>query len=191
MPQLSRYGKATPSITNVEAGAGPSRRARPQALARSRRGPDRRRRRRSLATAIEARRAVLAGKPVPTPNLARRGSLGFPEAPDAGRGVRTRPPALSRSQRQGQDHALGQMPEPRRTERGRAYGVVTAKASRCSKRSSGFSTTIVAGSASRATRRSRQQPIAPARPSPRRCRRWRTRGSLMGSADQARPRTLS
>ena len=39
---------------------------------------------------------------------------------------------------------------------------------RCSKRSSGFSTTIVAGSASRATRRSRQQPIAPARPSPRR-----------------------
>ena len=107
-----------------------------------------------------------------------------------GEDVRARPPARSRSQRQGQDHALGALPEPPDPE-GRAYGVVTARRWRCLKRSSGFSTTIVAGSASRATKRSRQQPIAPARPSPRRCRRWRTRGFFMGSADQARPRTLS
>ena len=68
--------------------------------------------RRPFQRAVEARRAALAGKQRPT----RKPPEGRPGAsqglPAPGEDVRPRPPARPRPQRQGQDHALGALPEP-------------------------------------------------------------------------------
>jgi hypothetical protein len=73
----------------------------------------------------------------------------------------------------------------RRTEKAGPMASSRRRRWRCWRRFFGASTTPRTGFASCPMRRSPKPPIALAQPSPRASRRWRTRGPLMGPADQA------